>query len=147
MKNNDDIDQIINKAVNWWIEKLENPIELSTTEDEYTKEQMLTMISIINNAKKENELTQEKIEIFKLSLTEQLEEALSLRGECILCTDYDPKWQLKTAAKTAKIDDSVFPWKITMKINTEKVEVSEGYNKPYKTIYKKCKVTKTKKYN
>ena len=51
------------------------------------------------------------------------------------------------AAKTAKIDDSVFPWKITMKINTEKVEVSEGYNKPYETIYKKCKVTKTKKYN
>ena len=141
---NNNFEQIIKEAVNWWIEKIDNPNSFDNG-DNSKKGQMANMLAMLLAVQSKNKLEKEQLEIFKDSLTEQVEYTLNLRGECILRTDYEPMWQLQKAAQLAQIDDSVFPWKTTMKINKDKIEVSEGYKKPYETIYKVKDNTKTKK--
>ena len=141
---NNDFEQIIKEAVNWWIEKIDNPNSFDNG-DSSKEGQMANMLAILLAAKTKNKIEKEQIEIFRDSLTEKLENTMNLYGECKLYTDYEPMWELQEAAQLAQIDDSVFPWKTKMKISKDKIEVSEGYGKPYETIYKANDKTKTMK--
>ena len=142
MKNNDE--QIINEAVNWWVEKIDNPNSFDNG-DNSKEGQMANMLAMLLAVKSKNKIEKEQIEIFRDSLTEKIENSMNLYDECTLYTDYEPMWELQEAAQLAQIDDSVFPWKTKMKISKDKIEVSEGYGKPYETIYKANDNTKTMK--
>lgn len=128
--------ELIKTAVDWWINKITNP--------EYKCGNVkVVLLPKIINASESNE---EKIENFKIKLTNFLRLKLMESSRAILRTEYGPVEDLLKIAKIAKLDISnydLFPWNTEMLITKNYIIVKEPdtdfeqiYNKNEKKLIK-----------
>lgn len=129
--------EIVKAAVAYWANFLKNPNEVVQDNGEPTQFAMMNMLAkLAGNIN----YPQESIEEFEEELSNIIETNLNEFGRLTLSVDYHPDQNLSKALD-AGIKDyksmTIFPCKTSMIINndTNKVEVSEGYGKPWKTIY------------
>ena len=93
------------------------------------------LLATYSNSINEKELSDEKIKIFEEALDMEIEKA---KGNLTLTSDYAPEGILSQLVEMAKIPESCIPWKTTMNITPNKVEVSMGYGKPFEVIFEKA---------
>ena len=129
--------EIVKAAVAYWVNFLKNPNDVVQDNGEPAQFAMLNML-----AKLAGDISyhQESIEEFEVELSNIIETNLNEFGRLTLSVDYHPDQNLSKALD-AGIKDyksmTIFPCKTSMVIDNDanKVEVSEGYGKPWKTIY------------
>lgn len=122
--------EIAEKATNWWVDKI---IALdhhdNGAKDDCNKMAMLMMDVIASN----NAVSKSQILIFKESLIKDL---ISCKRDFIVFgVDYNPDEILYNAIKKAKINACRLPIKTYMKINNDKIFVSEGYGSSYLELH------------
>lgn len=129
--------EIVKVAVAYWVNFLKNPNEVVQDNGEPTQFAIMNMLAkLAGNIS----YSPESIEEFEVELNNIIETNLNEFGRLTLGVDYHPDQNLSKALD-AGIKDynsmTIFPCKTSMIINndTNKVEVSEGYGKPWKTIY------------
>ena len=129
--------EIVKVAVAYWVNFLKNPNDVVQDNGEPTQFAMMNMLAkLAGNIN----YPQESIEEFEVELSNIIETNLNEFGRLTLSVDYHPDQNLSKALDIGikKYNSmSVFPCKTSMVINNEvnKVEVSEGYGKPWKTIH------------
>lgn len=134
---NKEVANIIDVAVNYWANFLKDPSTVIQDNGESSQFGILNTLTTMAN--KGINYSDEKIDTFKLVLGTLIEKGLEERDTMIVRVDYHPDSNL-TAALDKSLgtynDMSVFPCKTSMRINKAvgKVEVSEGYGKPWKTL-------------
>ena len=112
------------KAAKWWADQLRNGAKLDNGDKSdagFTTHMLATL------AQSNRNIPEEKIILFENSLTKfVLDEKMTT---VILGCDYHPDRQLLLASEEAGIEVGMtdFPWKTTMWIKDDVVEVSEGY--------------------
>lgn len=79
--------------------------------------------------------TQEQLEVFKEHLSRYILDKASLEKSVYLECDYNPDGPLTTSATKAGISLFNFPWKTSMMITEDGIEVKEGYGAHFKKIY------------
>lgn len=129
--------EIVKVAVAYWVNFLKNPDSVIQDNGEPTQFAMMNMLAkLAGNIS----YSPESIEDFEVELSNIIETNLNEFGRLTLGVDYHPDQNLSKALD-AGIKDynsmTIFPCKTSMIINndTNKVEVSEGYGKPWKTLY------------
>lgn len=134
---NKDVTNIIDVAVNYWANFLKDPSTVVHDNGESSQFGMLNALNKLANAGMD--YGEGKVDTFKLVLSTLIEKGLEEREVMIVRVDYHPDSNL-TAALDKSLgtynDMAVFPCKTSMRINkvVGKVEVSEGYGKPWKTL-------------
>lgn len=78
---------------------------------------------------------QEALAVFKEELLARLVEKTSRQRSIYLDCDYSPCAILAFSAKEAGISPNNFPWKVSMRINGDRVIVKDGYGSPWETIW------------
>lgn len=129
--------ELVLAAVAYWSNFLKNQDSVVQDNGEPTQFAMMNML-----AKLAGKITypQEAIEDFEVELQNVIEVGLNRFGHFSLNVDYHPDDNLSKALN-ASIKNynsmSIFPCKTNMSINIEEnmVEVSEGYGKPWVKIY------------
>ncbi len=129
--------ELVLAAVAYWSNFLKNQDSVVQDNGEPTQFAMMNML-----AKLAGNVTYpiEAIEDFEVELQNIIEVGLNKYGHFSLDVDYHPDSSLSNALNTSIKNYnsmSIFPCKTNMSINIEenKVEVSEGYGKPWKVIY------------
>lgn len=123
-------DEMLNVAVDWWANKLQN-----VHHDNGDRACALAMMMADMCAMKNN-ITAEQIDTFKKNLKSNISNNLehcSLKEIWLDC-DYAPDEILSVAAVSAGIDPIRFPFKTGMRISETEVKVSDGYAQPYVVI-------------
>ena len=129
--------KMVKAAVEYWSNFLKNPEDVIQDNGEPTQFAMMNMLSKLAGTIK---YPIENIEDFEVELSDIIETTLMEHGRLTLSVDYHPDNNLSEALNsTIKNYNSmsIFPCKTSMIINNykNKVEVSEGYGKPWETIY------------
>lgn len=123
-------EQAINIAVEWWANKLYSKVPHSNGDNSFAS----VMACLLADSGMEN-VTDEKIDIFKKELTSQIEHEMPNRwSEVYLGVDYNPSVNLRESAKKAGINVLNFPFKTDLYIHWEgdnySVYVHDGYRSP-----------------
>lgn len=121
--------KIINKAVNWWVDKITGDF-LHTNGDESYQSVLSCLLADMNRSK----ITDKQIDIFKETLSKEITDAYERLEYVQLYCDYNPGLYLRRAADAAKINYLNFPFKTGMIIKNDSVRVSDGYAQPYVEI-------------
>ncbi|MHA2220058.1 MAG: DUF3717 domain-containing protein [Candidatus Hodarchaeales archaeon] len=113
-------DEQIEKAVNWWAERLQQP-----TFDAGADSKEMAMAEVMANMLTTH-ATEEEIENFKIHLGNALrsDDYNPYHG---LHVDYHPDRILSEVAEASNINPNNFPWKTSMWFDEETVKVSLGY--------------------
>lgn len=123
-------DEMINVAVDWWANKLQN-VHHDNGDPTSALAMMMADLYVMKK-----QITEEQIDTFKKNLKSNISNILehcSLKEIWIDC-DYAPDDILSVAAVSAGIDPLRFPFKTGMRISKTEVKVSDGYAQPYVTI-------------
>ena len=129
-KEKENIEIVINYAVEWWANAILNPT--------FDNGDLNTSLMANDLSARMPKPPYEKIEKFKQYLGNEIRAGiLSEPYGFTLGVDYDPDIYLQRAAAKAKLDTGIcsFPWKTTMTITIDKVSVRSGYNADAKIIY------------
>lgn len=118
--------EIVEKAVNWWAEKVTANQPHSNGDNGYTS--IVTCLLADSTAKK---ISKKQVEVFKKELAMAIEKEAGERQRFSICCDYGPCKILADAAREADIPTANFPFKTMMFINKEDgVVVRDGYGAP-----------------
>lgn len=118
--------EIIEKAVNWWVEKVTANQPHSNGDNGYTS--IVTCLLADSRTKK---ISKKQTDVFKKALAREIEEEAKKRTRFSICCDYEPCKVLFVAAHEAGIPTANFPFKTMMFINEEDgVVVRDGYGAP-----------------
>ena len=129
--------EIVKTAVAYWVNFLKNPNDVVQDNGEPTQFAMMNMLAkLAGNIS----YSPESIEDFEVELSNIIETNLNEFGRLTLSVDYHPDQNLSKALDVGIKDYNsmtIFPCKTSMVIDNDanKVEVSEGYGKPWKTIH------------
>lgn len=121
-------DNEIQKAVNWWSDKLRSNSPHSNGDTG-----LASVMACIIADRGTKPVSDEQIAIFKEELTKSLEEHRADSWISLDC-DYGPCRMLDAAAQKAGINVLNFPFKTGMEIREGKVRVSDGYGMAYVEI-------------
>lgn len=80
----------------------------------------------------------EATELFEKKLAEEIKKHVSEKGNLTLECNYCPDIILGNIARETRVDVMALPWKTTMYITAEKVEVSHGFSSECVTIFQNC---------
>ena len=92
---------------------------------------MATMLAI------DSAPSEDAIDAFEKRLAEFIKATVEKNSSMSLSVDYYPDYNLGTIVKETGVNPSVFPWKTTMNIDSDRVDVSSGYGAPFVKIYLK----------
>ena len=106
--------EIIEKAVNWWVEKVTANQPHSNGDNGYTS--IVTCLLADSRTKK---ISKKQTDVFKKALAREIEEEAKKRTRFSICCDYEPCRVLFVAAHEAGIPTANFPFKTMMFINEE----------------------------
>ena len=124
-------DAAINAAAEWWA----NRISGKTTHDNGDS----TFGSVFAGMLADQMVkpaTKAQLQKFKNSLVMRLSTLAGQgRSSIWMDCDYSPDLTLSAAAVDADIPRDNFPWKVNMRINSECVEVKDGYGMPWVRIW------------
>jgi len=122
--------EYVKVAVDWWANAVASP---KLDNGENLPVGLMTLISRTGKRYSKDEM-----KIFKNTLAERIVERLEYDEICYLHVDYRPCALLEEAGSKIGIDSMMgYPWKTRMEISKRKVEVSNGYQAPYETIWTK----------
>lgn len=121
-------------AAKWWAEKVVNagPANFNNGDESQAGGIAMILASIFAM---ENAPNKEAIEAFDKELAKVIKNKVEEKGSLMLDCDYAPDAILSSVATQTGVNPSGFPWKTTMDIRPDKVEVSFGYGTDWKTIY------------
>ncbi len=129
--------KMVKAAAAYWSNFLKNPNDVVQDNGEPSQFGLMNMLAkLAGNVV----YPDEDIKTFEEELKDLIEDKLSDHERLTLSVDYHPDQNLSKALDIGIKDYNsmtIFPCKTSMIINndTNKVEVSEGYGKPWKTIY------------
>lgn len=124
--------KLIETAVNWWAERVTGNTIHSNGDETKASEFAGLLADLMQEPVKDKN----KVEKYKESLAEHLVKSFGDgRSRLCLSCDYAPDFILSKAAKEAEINVHNYPWKTSMIISDDRIEVSEGYGQPYRMIY------------
>ena len=118
--------ETIEKAVNWWAEKVTANQPHSNGDNSNTS--IVVCLSIDSMAKK---ISEEQVEVFKKELAMRIEEEAKVWTKISVGCDYWPCIMLERAALEAGIPAANFPFKTWMYISEKDgIVVRDGYGAP-----------------
>ena len=118
--------ETIEKAVNWWVEKLVGNQPHSNGDNSYTS--IMTCLLADSMVKK---ISKKQLDTFKKVLATKIEEEAKAWQEVSIGCDYGPCVMLEQAALEAGISATNFPFKTWMYISgKDGVVVRDGYGAP-----------------
>lgn len=121
-----DRDKSIEKAVNWWAEKITN----GCLHDNGARDASSVFACMLADIGAKN-IEKQQVDIFKKELTRIIKGEEQLLDIWLSC-DYGPGVLLGEAAEIAGINPLNFPFKTNLIIKSDgKVLVSDGYGKSY----------------
>lgn len=123
-------DNIAKYAAKWWADKIGGNTIHDNGDDTFGS--VLAGLLADSMIKKPSA---EQLESYRVLLAKEILKVLEKRGTMSLSCDYSPDGILIEAAKTSGIELSNYPWKTNMRIDDNKIRVSEGYGAPYELIY------------
>lgn len=123
-------------AAKWWGDKLRNigPSHFYNG-DESKRGQMERFFAVIA-ARKEMSNSGD-VEYFEKKLAEAIKEKIEKEGLVELSVEFVPNLFLGEIAKETGINQYCFPWKTTMIITKEKIEIKSGYYATKEIIFKR----------
>jgi len=148
----EEIKKLAQEATQWWCKKLAGGYKFDNGESETAAK--LVASKALNGVPDSVKVTREQIAKFRETLQASLEKEIDEAGQgkerwettVDMGVDYHPHLTLADALKQAgfndkEIDYSCLPTKTGMHIDTQKriIEVSDGYAKPYETIFELLK--------
>ncbi len=121
-------------AARWWADKLRNvePGNFDNGDKSGAGSFAMLMYSMLAMSKQP---ATETIDKFEERLAETIKEQVEARGSMTLSVDYGPDDILGSLAQESGVSTNGFPWKTTMRIETNKVSVSAGYAAPVENIF------------
>ena len=118
--------ETIEKAVNWWVEKLVGNQPHSNGDNSYTS--IMTCLLADSMVKK---ISKKQLDTFKKVLATKIEEEAKVWQKVSIGCDYGPCVMLEQAALEAGISAANFPFKTWMYISErDGVVVRDGYGAP-----------------
>lgn len=131
MENRKIPDGAINAAAEWWMKRISGKIEHDNGDNSFGSvfAGMLAdqMVKPASNA---------QLQKFKNSLVMRLSTLAGQgRSSIWMDCDYAPDMTLSAAAVDADIPRANFPWKVSMRVNSDGVEVKDGYGEPWVDIW------------
>lgn len=121
-------------AAKWWSEKVKNASPANFNNGDKSQAGGMSMI-FASLIAMENAPKKEAIEAFEKELAKVIKAQVEENGSLMLDCDYAPDAILTSVAIDTGVDPSGFPWKTTMKVTAESVEVSFGYGASWQKIY------------
>lgn len=129
-----------NAAAKWWADKLRG----GTVQNNGESMQSLMMTLFAMSVRKSDKYYAE-VDKFEKELINIINESLKSSNYAYLSVDYDAEGLLLDAIFNIDIDTKfLFPVKTSMRVTKEDIQVSEGYQAPYKQIYPKLEQEKKK---
>lgn len=131
MENRKIPNEAINAAAEWWMNRISGQV-IHNNGDKSFGSIFAGMLAddMVRPA------TEGQLQRFKNSLVMRLSEyAGQGRTTIWLSCDYAPDMTLSAAAVDADIPRDNFPWKVSMRIDMEGVEVSDGYGMPWVKVW------------
>lgn len=125
-------DNIAKYAAKWWADKIGGNAIHDNGDDTFGS--VLAGLLADSMIKKPSV---EQLESYRALLAKEILKVLEKRGAMSLSCDYSPDGILIEAAKASGIELANYPWKTNMRIDDNKIRVSEGYGAPYALIYDK----------
>lgn len=121
-------------AAKWWADKLRNvgPGNFDNGDDSSAGGMLMVLASMLAL---QNQASDESVDLFEEELAETIKEQVESQGSMTLSVDYGPDYILGSIAEKTGVGTGGFPWKTTMWVRANKVEVSAGYAAPYETIF------------
>ena len=113
-------------AAKWWADKVQNAGPANFNNVAMIFASMIAM---------ENASNKDAIEAFEKELANVIKTNVESKGRLTFDCDYAPDRILTEVAIEAGVNPAGFPWKTTMNVTAEKVEVSFGYGASWQTIY------------
>ena len=123
-------DNIAKYAAKWWADKIGGNTIHDNGDDSFGSVLAgLLADSMIKNP------SVEQLKSYRAFLAKEILKVLEKRGSMFLSCDYSPDVILIEAAKASGIELANYPWKTNMRIDDNKIRVSEGYGELYTLIY------------
>lgn len=121
-------------AAKWWGDKLRNIVPSHFYNgDESRKGQMERFFAVIAARKEIN--NSGNVDAFEKNLAKEIKERVEKEGRLVLSVEFVPNLLLGEIAKETGINQHCFPWKTTMIITKEKIELKSGYYSTIETIF------------
>lgn len=121
-------------AKKWWADKLRN-VNLGNFDNGDNSSAGGLAMLLAGMLALDTQPSNESIDLFEEQLAETIKEHVESHGSLTLSVDYGPDYILGSTAERAGVSTSGFPWKTTMWVRTDRVEVSAGYAPPSVTIF------------
>ncbi len=115
-------------AIDWWANRVQSP--------KFDAGKGMSFLAMMV-PRVRKDYSEEELKTFKDSLAKSILAEIESFGNCSLSVDYHPCAILANAGKTIALTDVDFPWKTSMYITNQAVEVSEGLSGENKTIWSK----------
>ena len=121
-------------AAKWWGDTLRNIVPSHFYNgDESRRGQMERFFAVIAARK---EIKDSKtIDSFEKKLAEAIKERVDKEGMLVVSVEFVPNHFLGEIAEETGINKHCFPWKTTMTITKEKIELQSGYYATIETIF------------
>lgn len=121
-------------AAKWWADKLRN-VGLGNFDNGDSSSAGGLAMLLAGMLAMDTQPSGESIDFFEEKLAETIKEQVESRGSMTLSVDYGPDYILGSIAQESGVSTNGFPWKTTMWVRADKVEVSAGYAAPSETIF------------
>lgn len=128
-------EEVIITAVQWWSDKLRGRPHHDNGDNSRS-----SILACMFADMATTSVNEEQLRVFEKCLADRLETRYDqyiegqVRGSYPLYCDYGPGIDLAESAKEAGIPTVNFPFKTGMRILKDRVEVSDGYGRPYVEI-------------
>lgn len=130
-----DVRQATIVAAEWWTNAIANPTPNSFCNGDRTSDSSFMMMIMGHMLAEQNAAKPEQLEAFRENLIKRIESELDREARVQLDCDYGPCNILGEAAEEVGINTRVFPFKRRMNITNTSVEVKDGYDADWKTLY------------
>lgn len=132
-----DIRQATIVAAKWWTNAIANPTPNSFCNGDRKSNESFMVMMMGHMLAQQNAAAPEQLEAFCELLCKRLESELDKTSRITLDCDYGPCKLLGEAAEEVGINTCLFPFKRRMNITSTSVEVKDGYDASWKTLYSK----------
>ena len=122
-------------AAKWWRDKVasDEMTKFSNGCESYSG--FLSMV-LASRLSESSPVDDETLDRFEKILARKISECVNAEKILYIRCDYDSDEFLTTVAAEAGISRKRYPWKTTMRVSNETVEVACGYGKPFQIIYR-----------
>ena len=122
-------------AAKWWTNAIANPTLNSFCNGDRKSNESFMLMMIGHMLAMQNTPTEEQLESFRNLLTQRIEDELAKTSRVELDCDYGPCCILGETAEEVGIDVCLFPFKRTMHVTNDSVEVKDGYDACWVKLY------------